>query len=357
MIPLLRVGLAALFALVAGCSSTLASKTDSGVDRPVGHDAGGDLGTGGTGGAAGTGGAPASPWHVEFSDGVTKLWAVWGSGPHDIYAVGQNGTAATILHSTGDGNWLAQTPGVTGALLSVWGSGASDVYVGGFGNTLLHSTGDGTWASQSIPQLGVLHIRGSSASDVYLTYSNSMGNVYHSTGNGTWSAQSIGAASSIITAVWAVSATSVYFAGGNGANDDLPYIVHGPTTPATETIPPLPDMYLRSVAQLWGSGPTDIYAVGNSNQILHSTGAGVWTLQSSPQGAALGGVFEDVWGSGPSDVYVVGDQTGVAHSTGDGVWTIDPDPELHKQPLGIWGSGLDDVYVVGNTIAHKKAAQ
>lgn len=62
--------------------------------------------------------------------------------------------------------------------------------------------------------------------------------------------------------------------------------------------------------------------------------------------------FEDVWGSGPNDVYVVGDMNGVAHSTGDGVWTIDPD--VHNQPLGIWGFGPSDVCVVGDNIAHKK---
>lgn len=109
---------------------------------------------------------------------------------------------------------------------------------------------------------------------------------------------------------------------------------------------------VTTLRAIWGSGPNDIYAVGYSNQILHSVGAGVWTLQTSPQGAAMGGLFEGVWGSGPNDIYVVGDETGVAHSSGDGVWTIDPD--LHNQPLAIWGSGPNDVYVVGTTVAHKK---
>jgi hypothetical protein len=70
-------------------------------------------------------------------------------------------------------------------------------------------------------------------------------------------------------------------------------------------------MYLRNIFRLWGSGPDDIYAVGNSNQILHSAGAGAWTLQTSPPGAAQGGTFEDVWGSGPNDIYVVGNN--IAH--------------------------------------------
>lgn len=324
----------ALFLLVVGCSSAqVSTTTDGSTDRPAAD-------------------VPASPWQVEFGDGVTTLRAIWGSGPNDIYAVGDNGTEGIILHSVGDGKWLTHATGVGDAFFSVWGSGADDIYVGGSGNTLLHSTGDGTWALQTIPQLGPVSIWGSSASDVYLAGLDSMGNVYHSTGNGTWSAQNIGSASSTISAVWGTSATNVYFAGGDGTGDDIPYVLHGPGAPTVETTPPPPDMEIRTIFQLWGSGPNDIYAVGYSNQILHSVGAGVWTLQTSPQGAAMGGLFEGVWGSGPNDIYVVGDETGVAHSSGDGVWTIDPD--LHNQPLAIWGSGPNDVYVVGTTVAHKK---
>src|SRR5207247_5163759 len=63
-----------------------------------------------------------SPWKVEFADSMVKLSAIWGSGPNDIYAVGHNGNAAAIYHSTGDGNWVAQTTGVNGDLYCLWGS-------------------------------------------------------------------------------------------------------------------------------------------------------------------------------------------------------------------------------------------
>ena len=287
-------------------------------------------------------------WPIEFQDSAIKLNAVWGSGPTDIYAVGVNGFADLILHSTGDGHWVEQPVGINGELYSIWGSGPNDVYVGGFGNTLLHSTGNGVWSLQTIPNIGVLEIWGSGPSDVYITFANSAGTVYHSTGNGTWSPFVVGDSTSIIATVWGPSATDVYFAGGNTPNDDAPYVVHGPSNLTSQTLPPPPDMYKRDIFQVWGSGPNDLYAGGNSDGILHSDGGGTWTQQTGPQG---GSTFLGIWGSGPNDVYMISDQVGVYHSTGNGTWIQDPD--VHNRPMGIWGSSSHDIYIVGNSILHE----
>ena len=249
---------------------------------------------------------------------------------------------------------MAQPTGATQAFYAVWGSGPNNIYVGSFGNTLLHSTGDGTWTPQTIPNLGIRHIWGSSASDVYLLALGGAGNVYHSTGNGTWSALAIGSASSTIAAAWGTSATNVYFAGGDDGPDyGTPYVVHGPSPPTVEIMPTFPDTSRRDIFQIWGSGPNDIFAVRNNmNEILHSTGAGAWTLQTGPQGAPAGATFEAIWGSGPNDIYVIGATTGLMHSTGDGVWTFNPD--FRGTALAVWGTGPNDVYVVGDRIVHKK---
>jgi len=88
---------------------------------------------------------------VQTSSVVKNLYGIWGSGPNDIYVVGEDGT---ILHSTGDGTWATQTSGVSVDLIAVWGSGSGDVYVVGGNETnpdqgvILHSTGNGTWTSQ-----------------------------------------------------------------------------------------------------------------------------------------------------------------------------------------------------------------
>ena len=196
---------------------------------------------------------PPPSWQVQST--VTGLKRVWGSGPTDVYAVGDGGK---ILHSSGDGTWTPQTSGVTADLFSVWGSGPADIYVGGFSNTLLHSTGNGVWTPQTIPSLGVLAIGGSGPTDVYIMYANSAGQTYHSTGGGTWAPITLGVASSTISAAWATSPQNIYFGGGIDPNTTTPYILHGPTNPTSETMPTLPDQFRRNIVSLWGSSATDI---------------------------------------------------------------------------------------------------
>jgi hypothetical protein len=63
------------------------------------------------------------------------LTAIWGSGPDDIYAVGDDGT---IVHSEGDGRWELVPVDTTWDLQDVWGTGADSVYVVGQAGTVLH---------------------------------------------------------------------------------------------------------------------------------------------------------------------------------------------------------------------------
>jgi hypothetical protein len=98
---------------------------------------------------------------------------------------------------------------------------------------------------------------------------------------------------------------------------------------------------------LWASGPNDIYAVGSSGMIAHSTGNDQWAIQSSGTGAILYGV----WGSGPTDVYIAPYINTVLHSTGDGGWDHEPQPAASTF-YGVWGSGPNDIYVYGGGATH-----
>jgi hypothetical protein len=91
---------------------------------------------------------------------------------------------------------------------------------------------------------------------------------------------------------------------------------------------------------IWGSGPTDIYAVGFGT-ILHSNGDGTWQYQTSGTGAKLTGV----WGSGPQDIYVSTLSNAILHSAGDGKWdhTVFT---AGRTFTDIWGSGPNDVYAL-----------
>lgn len=151
-------------------------------------------------------------------------------------------------------------------------------------------------------------------------------------------------------------------------------------------------MTRTTIYDVWGSGPTDVFAVGLDNSsypympvILHHDGSS-WTSMAVPAGPQE---LYGVWGSGPTDVYAVGCTsypvtgvilhydgsnwtsvfagglrlTAVSGSGPANVWVLDQSgPPLHydgvswtRQPAGlfsyyevggIWASG-SEAYIVG----------
>ncbi len=91
---------------------------------------------------------------------------------------------------------------------------------------------------------------------------------------------------------------------------------------------------LGGLSGIWGSGPNDIYVVGSSGFLQHSTGDGKWDIEDPGTGANLYGV----WGSGPTDVYIAPYINTILHSTGDGGWEHEPQA-AGTTFQGIWGSG------------------
>jgi hypothetical protein len=76
---------------------------------------------------------------------------------------------------------------------------------------------------------------------------------------------------------------------------------------------------------VWGSSPSDVYAVGAMGRVGHRSTSGLWEYSRSitTQSTLLG-----IWGAGPNDIYILGDDTAttgntisVAYGTGDGTWT------------------------------------
>ncbi len=146
------------------------------------------------------------------------LYGIWGSSSSDVYAVGALGSAGVILHSTGSGTWTIQTVGTVPSLQGVWGSGPTDVYVVGQNNTILHSAGDGQWTSltTTVSAGGYYAIWGSGPNDIYLA---GIG-LYHFTGSGNPVAVNGQSSNSpptmAVNGVWGSSATNVYDVGTQG---------------------------------------------------------------------------------------------------------------------------------------------
>jgi hypothetical protein len=97
--------------------------------------------------------------------------------------------------------------------------------------------------------------------------------------------------------------------------------------------------YLLAV---WGSSPTDVYAVGVGGTILHYGGSG-W----SPQASGTAESLNSVWGASATDVFAVGSQGTVLHY--DGVRWSSQTSATTVTLLSVWGSSGRDVYAVGTT--------
>jgi hypothetical protein len=98
-----------------------------------------------------------------------------------------------------------------------------------------------------------------------------------------------------------------------------------------------------NIEALWGSGSTNLYAVGGDT-ILHYNG-GVWTPKQPVKGISLYGL----WGSGPNDIYAVGSSGTILRFDG-GNWKKKLIPSVHSATTfqGVWGSGAKNVFAVGN---------
>src|SRR5256885_16145358 len=91
--------------------------------------------------------------------GTTQyLFGLWGSGPSDVFAVGD-----LILHFNGTG-WTALSGAPNEAWRAVWGTAANDVWVVGLGGALVHFDGT-TWRSTGSALGDFNGVRGTSSSD------------------------------------------------------------------------------------------------------------------------------------------------------------------------------------------------
>ena len=239
-----------------------------------------------------------------MSSGTTSdLFAIWGSGGSNVFAVGASGT---ILRFDG-ATWNALASGTSNVLYSVWGSSANHVFAVGAAGVILHFDG-ANWTPM------------------------------------------ISGTDNALRGVWGTSADNVYAVGDQGA------ILHydGANWQSMESRTDTP---LRSI---WGNSASSIFAVGKNSLVLHYDGS-AWNPMSTPLSAQLTGV----WGSSAEDVYAVGDyqlyQGFILHYTGQRVFaTLSTHRagsgwgRVTSTPVGIdwWkgDSGYAHVYDVGTVV-------
>jgi len=236
--------------------------------------------------------------------GITEktLYGVWWASKNEAFVVGDNGL---ILHFNG-AEWAPMNSGYTQRLRNVWGTSASDVFAVGESGTILHYDGS-SWKKMACPTpLTVQGIWGNSGSDVYAVGGASASDtttgsfIIHYDGS-QWTTQEVLITPQRFHDVWGDGST-VFTAGEAGAiffseNEGAQWAEMNSKT-------------LETFRGLWGTTPTNVYAVGDFGTILHYDGS-AWQPMSSGTTLRL----FSIWGSSQESIYAVGDGGLVLHYT------------------------------------------
>ncbi len=94
---------------------------------------------------------------------------------------------------------------------------------------------------------------------------------------------------------------------------------------------------------VWGTGASNVYAVGDNGTVLRWDGSS-WSAETSGTTAKL----TSIWGSSASDIWIAGESI-LLHGNGS-TWTEDAYGTTNCCWAGIWASGPSDVWAVGEGI-------
>ncbi len=291
------------------------------------------------------------------------LWDVWGTGPDNVYAVGNEGT---IIHYDGT-SWKRQAGGEANDLFGVGinadyvaaggaegevftslGGGLSvdqagttstirdvvllpgteAVAVGGQGTIVRHE--NGLWLNEVTPTNADLH--GAWTDGVETVAVGAGGTVLRQDGVGPWVLEPTGQ-SGVLYDVWGASASSLLAVGDKGL---LMVRENGAWSKQGNLV----SDELRSIHGFSAAGL--VVAVGGGGTIVHRTN-GVWGKETSPTTFVLHGV----WGANTSQMWAVGNLGTLLSWNGAGWSTADSPTDLTL--YDIEGRAHDDVYAVGQS--------
>jgi photosystem II stability/assembly factor-like uncharacterized protein len=217
------------------------------------------------------------------------LQAVWSDGTR-AWAAGQRGTA---IYSSGGTTWSLSNTGTFATLNGIWGSGNTVWAVGQKGTILGSSDGGMNFVSVPSP----------TSADLY--------------------------------GVWGSGAT--LFAVGDGG------VVLRGDSGNFQLLTGVAQTDLRSV---WGRSPSDVWAVGQSSTIYHSsdgtTFSSAGTVTTSPLYAIRGDA---------TNLWVVGEGGfgGYAHFNGTTWINRDINPGVSESLWGVWAASPTDVFMAGDS--------
>ena len=239
------------------------------------------------------------------------------------------------------GQWESVSSGIKKTVFAMHGSSGTDIWAVGAGGAVLHNNGLSWGQSAS-----------GTKSDLYGVYAAAPGDV--------WAAGAVGAMLHFDGAIWTrveiPNATNVTFRGlwGSGPSDiwavaqsNQGYWHYDGVAWSKLTGAPALD-----ARDIHGVSANDIWAVGRYGNIRHFDGTN-WAAQSS---GTIEHLFS-VHAVSPTEVYAVGERGRILTFDGD-VWTTMPSP-TNRNLRAVFGMGSGDVYAVGDgtTLLHYDGAE
>lgn len=265
-------------------------------------------------------------WTAMPSGTTASLNAVWGNGT-TAFAVGDDGVVLRYTGTATAGEWTPLAAPTTGALSGVWGTSPTDLYVLDVDDDhVLHYDG-ATFATVAL--VDAPHaVFGTGASDVTVV---GYGVVEHYDG-ARWTATPTSQTVELY-AGWSVGGTTLV--GG-----DRGYTaVQSATGAAWRTL-----TFHAAWADVWVGSSSFAMAVGPGEQALRWNGT-AW----SPVPTGTPFELSNVWGFGPSSLYATSFEGAIFRYDGS-AWSTMTSPAAYLD--GIWGSASNDLYAVGDAIYH-----
>ena len=98
---------------------------------------------------------------------------------------------------------------------------------------------------------------------------------------------------------------------------------------------------------VWGSSPSDVFAVGDYGLILHYDGTEWRSMDNVAEKKADAGNLKRVWGSSGTDVFTVGNYGTILHYDGKEWQVMESNTEIAL--YSVWGTSGSDVFAVGGS--------
>jgi hypothetical protein len=255
-------------------------------------------------------------WSIASPPGAPPLRKVWGSGPANVYAVGDG----AILRYDGS-EWADASPPGSLTFTAIAGIDGDFVLAGTANGVVLLGNGE-SWEPIGV-DLG--HVTGiATASETRIEISTSEGKIQEWDGT-SWT-RTGGTEGHALRAIRSCGGDEAFAVGDGG----VILVRTGTHWNSASLVPP------ANLSSAWLDPSGEIFAVG-SNLALRYDGTSWTTL--SVLGASEPDL-RDVWGAAPDDVYAVGngvfrfDGTAWSKVLSEGFTT------------GVWGSDEQNVYVV-----------